>query len=326
MMSKKILFFGNERLATGVTTKAPAFNRLLREKYEIAGLILAQNLQAQTRVQREIEIAEIADKYHVPILFPDKLYKTVDQLKAFHAEIGILIAYGKIVPQSIIDIFPKGIINIHPSLLPLHRGPTPLESVILQGEHNTGVSLMRLSNKMDAGPIFVQQEIALTGEETKQELADTLSNLGTELLIKTLPDILHSVIEPTPQLEGATFDKLISKNDGVIDWNKPAIAINREIRAFLNWPRSTFWLGEHKLIATKAHTIDTSNPDISLKQWPINDTCSMNIPGAIVQINTRTMGFTTNKDILMIDALIPDGKREMSIEAFLAGFKPVRVM
>ena len=195
----KILFFGNEQLGTGLSTTAPTLQALIAEGYDITGVIVAQKDIGKSRKSKEQEIVQLAESHNIPVFAPTKLADIRDDLVAMKAEAGVLIAYGKMVPQSIIDIFPNGIINIHPSLLPLHRGSTPIESVILGGDTKTGVSLMQLAAEMDAGPVYSQTTIELNGDETKQVLADELQRLGAEMLIRDLPKILDRTLLPTKQ-------------------------------------------------------------------------------------------------------------------------------
>jgi methionyl-tRNA formyltransferase len=217
-----------------------------------------------------------------------------------------LVAYGKIVPQSVIDIFPRGIVNIHPSLLPKHRGPTPLESVILSGESETGVSIMELAKEMDAGPVFHQCIVALEGRETKQALADKLLDIGAQHLIEQLPAILDGSLGPKPQEDSkATYDKLIGKSDGSIDWNKPALALEREIRAYAVWPQSRTEMGEHEVIITAAHAVKA-----------LEDAQ----PGTIWH-DAHELHVHTGDGVLVIDRLKPTGKGEMDVAAFLAGYR-----
>ena len=147
----KVIFFGNERLATGVTTTAPTLRALIAAGYELVAVV-SHYEQANSRTSRDLEIAAVAKEQNIPLLLPNKPSEIFEQLKSFNADVGVLVAYGKIIPQSIIDIFHKGIINIHPSALPMHRGPTPVESVMLNGESFTAVSVMQLVSAMDAGP------------------------------------------------------------------------------------------------------------------------------------------------------------------------------
>ncbi|MBA2279426.1 methionyl-tRNA formyltransferase [Candidatus Saccharibacteria bacterium] len=290
----KIVFFGNERLATGVTTETPALKALIAAGYEIAAII-SNYEPGQSRNSRELEIKVIGEANDIPVLLPEKPGDILDQLKVLNAEVGILAAYGKIVPQSIIDAFPRGIINIHPSLLPLHRGPTPIESVILQGESKTGVSIMQLTKTMDTGPVYGYSEVELDGTETKQSLAALLSELGSKLLLELLPEILNGNLIAKPQDEAAaTYDKLISKEDGRIDWNNPAEQIEREIRAYREWPKSYTELSGKDVIITKAH--------VALKP------------------QENELAKKTGIDYLVIDMLKPAGKNEMTAAEFIRGY------
>lgn len=303
-MSKKILFFGNERLATGVTTTAPTLRALVEAGYEVAALIIAQSDSKPSRKKRGAEIIEVAAEHNIPVLSPADLTQAKDELQAFDAKAAVLISYGKIVPQSIIDIFPKGIINVHPSLLPLHRGSTPIESAILNGDKETGVSLMRLSEEVDAGPVYAQSKLTLY-KLTKQMAADTLTAWGIELLLRHLPSILDgSSAPPAPQYEAlATHDKLIKKEDGIIDWYKGAEQLERELRAYAGWPRSRTVIGGKEVILTKARVLDSIGP-----------------PGNIKTENGELVAFC-KWGALQIESLIPAGKKEMTAKAFLAGYK-----
>jgi len=304
--SKPIVFFGNERLATGAITTAPTLTRLIEEGYSVKAIVASNDFSA-SRKQRSLEVAEVAQKHNIPLLLPKNLKEISEELRALKAEIGVLVAYGKMIPQSIIDIFPCGIVNIHPSLLPLHRGPTPIESVILKGEQQTGVSLMKLVKAMDAGPIYVQKTLNLTGAETKQELVDTLLKMGSEALLSVLPDILTSNIEPKPQNDSmATYDSLIDKKAGYIDWQKPAIQLEREIRAYALWPGSRTTLAGKEVTITQAHIRPISQTDV--------------LPGAVRLVN-KAIEIATKDGALIVDSLKPAGKSEMSAAAFIAGHK-----
>jgi len=303
-MLNKILFFGNERLGTGVVTTAPTLQALIQAGYQITGVIVAQNELGQSRRARELEIAQVARQHTIPVLSPAKLIDMQPELAALGAEIGVLVAYGKIVPQSIIDIFPRGIINIHPSLLPLHRGPTPIESVILEAAQQTGVSLMHVTAAMDSGPVYAQTSVALSGDETKQNLADQLLNLGKDMLLEHLPAILEARLQPAAQDDNrATYDKRLSKLASQLDWHKPAAQLEREIRAYAGWPRSRTTLAGAQVIITRAHAAEGNGTAGSLK------------------LDNKQLGVQCDPGILIIDNLIPAGKKEMSASGFLAGYQ-----
>jgi methionyl-tRNA formyltransferase len=301
-MRERIIFFGNERLATGVSSNAPTIHKLLDAGYDVAAIVLKNEPTASRNIRR-LEVAEIAEQKNIPLLMPSRLSEVLPELKQYNASAGILVAYGKMVPQSVIDAFPAGIVNIHPSLLPLHRGPTPLESVILNGEQRTGVSLMQLAKEMDAGRVYAYSAIDLDGTESKQFLADELLEIGSEMLLATLPRIISGEIVGAPQDEAlATFDKLIAKEDGIIDWQKPAEQLEREVRAYLTWPQSRTILGDHAIILTQAHA-----------------EAGEGSPGEIWR-SGKAIGVYTGKGILMIDKLKPAGKAEMAAESFLNGY------
>jgi methionyl-tRNA formyltransferase len=301
-MSETILFFGNERLATGVSTSAPTLRALIKSGYQVAAVVA--NYQAShSRNARTLEVAEVAKEHNIPLLLPKKLLDIKDQLRAYQATAAVLVAYGRIIPEEIIALFPKGIINIHPSLLPHHRGPTPIESAILAGDSKTGISIMQLAKEMDAGPVFAQSELPLTGKETKPVLVENLLDIGQAMISELLPGILSGEIVALPQDNSrATFDQLISKNDGVIDWHKPAVQLEREVRAYLEWPKSRIKLSSTEVIITRAAIVDKTGT-----------------PGTIATDDKLLIVYTAEQ-ALQILSLKPAGKQEMSAEAFLSGY------
>lgn len=248
-----LVFFGNERLSSGFSPDgAPTLEALIAHGYEIKAVV-AHHEEARSRRARALEIAAVAERHHIPLLLPSKLADIRDQLASYHADIGVLVAFGKIIPQSIIDIFPHGILNIHPSLLPQYRGPIPIEQAILDGAKETGVSVMSLVKEMDAGPIYAQTRVPLTGTETKQALTTKLLHIGGEMILDVLPKVVEGSLRPQPQNESeATYTQLIQKNDGIIDTAKPATQLEREIRAYAVWPKSKTTLYGHTVTVTKA--------------------------------------------------------------------------
>ena len=305
-MSPKIVFFGNERLATGVTTQAPTLQALIAAGYEVAAVVVAQEAAGQSRRARPLEIAAVASAHSIPLLAPAKLSAVKDHLAGLGASVGVLVAYGKFVPPSIIDLFPRGIINIHPSLLPKHRGPTPLESVILDGDRTTGVTLMQLAATMDSGPIVAQATVTLRGVEAKQALADQLSNLGKDMLLTHLPAVIAGSSPATAQDDSQVqYDQLIAKDAGRLDgaaWQKPVATLERQIRAYAGWPRSRTLVGGTDIIITSAHIAPGAGS-----------------PGAL-WLENKSFGVHAKDGVLVIDSLIPTGKKEMSAAAFLAGY------
>jgi methionyl-tRNA formyltransferase len=303
MKSPKVIFFGNERLATGVTTTAPTLQALIDNGYQIEVVIL-NNETAVSRKNRPLEIAELAQKHDIPVAYPSNLKEHLDKLAGHQADVGVLVAYGKIVPQEVIDLFPAGIVNIHPSLLPRHRGPTPLESVILNGEDQTGVSLMKLAKKMDSGPVYVQRTTPVPGKISKQKLADVLLKIGSDMLVQHLPDIISGSLNLSPQDDTqATYDSMLSKTNSPLDWAKPAAVLERQIRAYAEWPKSTAVIGPYNVIINQADVIKTSGK-----------------PGDY-KIDGQELIIFCGQDALKITTIQPVNKKEMPVKAFLAGYR-----
>lgn len=305
--SKTIIFFGNERLATSVSTTAPTLQALIDNGYDVAAVI-SNHTEARSRSTRNLEIAEVATGHDIPVWLPNKPSEVADKIKATGAEVGILVAYGRIVPQSVIDLFPRGILNIHPSLLPLHRGPTPIESVILNGDTKTGVSIMQLAAAMDAGPVYKQSSIDLDGGETKQQLADKLLGLGRSMLLEVLPEVLNGQLKPSAQDNSqATYDQLITKSDGQLDWSKPALELERQIRAYKDWPQSRSRLAGKEVVITAAHVVPTN---------------AGGKPGDLeVLASEGIIMVQCGSDALCLDRVKPAGKAEMSVADFINGHK-----
>ena len=299
--TNRIIFFGTEEFS------AKSLKALLDANFDIAAVVTKPD-QPKGRGHKLTEpvVKTIAREHNIPVWQPTKLAEIKDQITTLQPVTGVLVSYGKIIPQSIIDLFTPGIVNVHPSLLPKYRGSSPIESAILHGDHETGVSIMQLSAQMDAGPVYSRILQALTGTETQPELYNKLSEAGAHQLVSVLPSIISGQLQPTPQDETeATYCQLIQKSDGIIDWQKSAEQIEREIRAYKTWPQSRTTLGSVDAIITKAHVdIDGCEGIIIEGKTPdhLNIHCG----------DGWTLG---------IDMIKPIGKKEMPIQAFLAGYR-----
>lgn len=292
----KLVFFGNERLVSGLQhTNAPVLRRLIEQGYDIRAVV-SHHSDSRSRTNRPLEVAEIAASHNIPVLLPEKPSEIIEQLHSFEAEAAVLVAYGKIIPQSVIDVFPSGIINLHPSLLPRWRGPTPIESTIASGDTTAGISIMQLATAMDAGPVYAQSLIQLTGAETKFDLYTALAEAGTDLLLTKLPAILDGSLLPKPQDEdGVTYCRLLTKQDSLLDPDQlSADEAERRIRAYLGFPKTKLVIADQAVIVTKAHvTSEAKTPlDVVFK----------------------------NNSILSIDELIAPSGKLVNREAFINGY------
>ncbi len=232
----------------------------------------------------------------------------MNALSALAPEVVVVAAFSYLLPSSILEIPSYGCLNVHPSLLPRHRGPSPVASAILSGDSRTGVSIMVMDEGLDTGPLLSQQSILLEDFYTSGRLTAVLSNMGAHLLLATLDDWLAGRIEPEPQDESAaTYTGRIAVQDGWVDWSRPAGELWRRVRAFSPWPGSyTSWHGKR----LKIH----SALPLELRASGEPGTVVLTPPGTEVPV-----GVLTGEGVLGIDILQLEGKREMSAREFLIG-------
>lgn len=255
MTKTKLVFFGNERLVSGLdSTETPILRSLIDAGYDIKAVVV-NSAGTKSRKRKPLEVADLASAHDTPVLTPSSPMDIYDQLASYEAEAAVLVAYGRIVPQKLIDLFPHGIINVHPSLLPKYRGPSPIESAIANGDESTGVSIMSLRAKMDAGPVYRQIEYNLLGNESAPSLALNLARLAATELTGSLPGILDGSITPIEQDESeVTYCQLISKQDAVLQpESHTAVQAERLVRAYLAFPRARIDVQGHSVIVLQAH-------------------------------------------------------------------------
>jgi len=186
-------------------------------------------------------VKQAALSANILVLTPEKVKgnsELLDQLRALDLDTIVVAIYSKILPPKILDMPKMGVVNVHPSILPKYRGASPVTGAILNNDPETGVTIMRLEETMDTGPIIgVSEKIKIESYDTTSSLAEKLAKIGAEALIKFLPDYLDGKIIPVPQADsGVTYVKLIDKQDGLINWQEDAAAIERKIRAYYPWP------------------------------------------------------------------------------------------
>lgn len=288
----KIIYFGNEQLAQGIKAKTPIFDALIDNGYEIVALILPT---ANTRKPFPIDLK--AKAHNIPVYYTKDTAEILDIVTKTQPDIGVLAAFSKFISTSIIEAFPYGIINIHPSLLPKYRGTTPIESALLSGNDETGVSVMRLVKAMDAGPTFAQSTVKITPETTKQSLYEELSTLGAKLLIDVLPGILEKTAPESPQDDSqATFTTPLDKSLSLLKTDsKSSQELVREVIAFAGFPKSKLNLHGKNCVITAAHSADTAETEL-------DQLCA-------------------DGKYLVIDQLIPENSKPMTAKAFLNGLK-----
>jgi methionyl-tRNA formyltransferase len=193
-------------------------------------------------------IKETAQRLGLPVHQPERIRRPeiVDELRSLHPEAMVIVGYGQIIPQSIIDIPPLGIINVHASLLPKYRGAAPIQWAIANGEARTGVTTMRIDAGLDTGDMLLKWETEIGSDETAPDLGVRLARAGADLLVETLSGLATGSITPQPQDHSqATLAPILKKEDGIIDWKWPARKIFNRTRGFLPWPGAySFFRGQ----------------------------------------------------------------------------------
>ena len=251
--------------------------------------------------------------WELPVVQPASLAGAgvVAQLTGFHPDVIVVAAFGKILPQSVLDIPRYGCINIHPSLLPRFRGASPVASAILAGDDLTGVSIMLMERGLDTGPVLGRAKIPISRQDTTDSLTAKLSQIAARLLQEVLPCWSRGEITPEPQNEAeATYSSSITKEEGEIDWHLPAIDIGRRVRAFQPWPGCcTGWQGRELKIIEAVPLPGGRDTEVGRVVAPTP---------AIARSNTM-FGVGTGDGILGVSRVQLGGKRAMSAAEFLRG-------
>jgi methionyl-tRNA formyltransferase len=297
--SKTLTFFGSGPVAA----KSLEF---LAAHFDIEAVV-TKEVPAHHKEPAPVE--ELAKILGLPLSFAstgealDALIKN----HAFHSQLGIVIDYGVIMSELVIQSFPLGIINSHFSLLPKWRGADPITFSILSGQPKTGVSLMLIEPTLDTGRLIAQKSLTIDSNETTPSLTDRLISLSNSMLKEYIPGYVAGEIKARkqPHPDRATYSRKLTKTDGIIDWHKPAIIIEREIRAYKGWPQSRTTLGSVEAIITQSHVISTGS----------------DMPGMMtISPDSTLLTVSTTEGTLSVDMIKPAGKKEMPIEAFLRGY------
>jgi methionyl-tRNA formyltransferase len=257
--SKTLIFFGNERILSGVEfDEAPVLTTLLNGGYKIAAVIIKNNETKSRKIKNDV-VANIANKNNIPLYISPTDDQISELVSTSNPEAAVLVAYGKIISQRVIDLFPKGIINIHPSSLPKYRGSSPIETAIANGDNKIGVSLISLTAGMDSGPVYTQQYFEITDNESKYEIGSKALQVGATVLLKNLPLILSGELKATEQDESlATFTSRLNKSQSRVDLSAfDSDKAYNLLRSMDIFPRVKLNYGNVDIIVTKFHISDT---------------------------------------------------------------------
>lgn len=324
-LTRPIIFFGTEKFSLF------GLQALIDADYPIAAVVTKPDMKkGRGKSLSAPDVKLLAEKHNIPVLQPTKLTEITEFITPLQPVVGVLVSFGRILPQSIIDLFEPGIINVHPSLLPIYRGPSPIETAILNNDAVTGVTIMQLSAQMDAGPLYAQETLDLDeyrdkagADFTKETLYTSLGLLGAELLVKTLPGIVSGDLSPLSQDDTkATYCHLITKQDGAIDWHKPADQLEREIIAYAGWPGSRTTLETIDVTITEGYSVypveeESGDPGTLHANTALNKEDPA-YPLLYVTAGKDEHGKTT---YLKVARLKPAGKKELSDREFINGYR-----
>ena len=296
----KIVFFGSGDLAAKSL-------KLITENFDVEAVITKA---AKNSFQKELPVYDLSENLGIPTF--TVLTKTdVDKVfenNSFNSTVGILIDFGIIINNKVINYFPKGIINSHFSILPEWRGPDPITFSILSGQTTTGVSLMRIVDRMNEGPLIGFKEIKISPEATNTLLSNQLIDLSNQLINYYLPDYINNtefeIFEQNKTGRKVSYSSLLKKNDGKIDFSNNAAVIERQIRAFEIWPKSKTTLNNTDIIISKAHILELNGS-----------------PSEFFIYKNSFVGFFCKQGSIVIDELVPAGKKKMTSESYINGHK-----
>lgn len=301
----RLIFMGTPEFAVPVLTRLIEF-----PGFEIVGIFTQPDKPVgRKQILTPPPIKKLAAAHDLKIFQPEKIKTELETIKNLSPDLIVVAAYGKIISQTILDIPTFGCLNVHASLLPKYRGAACLNAPILNGDKETGVTIMKMEAGLDTGPILRQKDIKLNGTETLEIVHDKLSALGAELLIPTIADYLAGKI--TPQIQDdtqASYIKTLNKEDGKIDWTKPALEIERMVRAYNPWP-GTHTISEGKTVKI----ISVGHEILKINNYKTGQSF----------LNDGKLAIQCGQDSLLILKLQLEGGKVLSVEEFLRGHKDI---
>ena len=284
----------------------PTLERLIERDYQIVAVYTQPDRPAGRSGQpAPTPVKRVALEHGLPVYQPRSLRRpeAQEELRAHAPDMLVLAAYGLILPQPVLDIPRYGGLNVHPSLLPRHRGPAPIVGALLAGGTETGVTIMLMEAGMDTGPLLTQRSFPINEQDTTASLTDKLAEFGADLLVDTIEPWTQGSLRPRLQDETlASTTRLLSKEDSRINWQEPAEIVARKVRAYQPWPgTSTTWKGQQLTILSTSHAPGPSGT-----------------PGLVLQ-RAGAIVVETGQGLLELRTVQLEGKRALPIEEFARG-------
>lgn len=298
-MATRIIFMGSPEFAI------PSL-KALANTYQVVGVVTQPDRPAgRGQELKPLPIKILATELNIPVIQPHRLgeKKALDQLINWDAEIIIVAAFGQILKTNVLELPKYGCVNVHASLLPRWRGAAPVNAAILHGDQETGITIMKMDEGLDTGPIYSKRKILIEESCDSRVLSAKLAEIGSELLLDTLPKILLREILPEAQNDSeATYAPLLKKEDGLLDFNQTAMQLERTVRAYSPWPGTYTKWGDNILKVHKAYSVKGRD----------------GAPGQTI-IKEKLPGIFTSNGILILDEVQPGGKKRMPGKVFLNG-------
>lgn len=303
---KKIVFFGTPAFSV------PFLDILIKKDYNVLAVVTAPDKPVGRKQElKKSPIRELAENYKIPILTPEKIKSNQNftaKLKSQKPDLCVLVAYGKIIPKEVLSIPRLGFVNVHPSLLPKYRGSSPLQYALMEGKKETGITIMRLDEKMDTGDILYQMKVKIEEGETSESLHGKIGRIGSEFLTEKLPEILDGKAKATKQDDGkATYTKLISRQDAMIDFSQSVIDIENKGRAFYPWPGLFMEFNGKRLKVILPKAVVKTVKDAK--------------PGKTIVTDDGKFAIMGKDGMLIPERLQLEGRKELSNNEFVNGTK-----
>ena len=300
----KIVFMGTPDFAVGT------LEALIQAGHELIGVVTQPDKpKGRGKSLMATPVKEVALKHQIPVYQPQKVRETefTENLRRLAPDVIVVAAFGQIITKEILEIPRYGCINVHASLLPAYRGAAPIQWAVINGEKESGVTIMQMDEGLDTGDMLAKTEVPLDPDETGGSLFDKLSRAGADLLIRTLPALEQGTLTPEKQpLESPTaYARMIRKEDGRIDWNLEAEAIERRIRGLNPWPSAYTELTGKILKIWRAEVLPKE---------------SGQTPGTVTEAGKGGFCVQTGKGVLRLLEVQLEGKKRMDAQAFLRGF------
>jgi methionyl-tRNA formyltransferase len=299
----RIAFFGTPAFAV------PTLRSLLASSHEVV-LVVTQpdRPRGRGRLVSPGPVKTLALQHGIPILQPEKLTRDPWEtaIAAAAPELGVVAAYGKILPEWLLVQPPRGLINVHASLLPRYRGASPIHRAVMNGDDETGVTIMRVVKALDAGAMLAKTAVPIGPDDRTDTLEQVLADVGGRLLVETVDRMAAGPVAELPQDDRlATYAPRLTKDDGLIDWGRPARAIHDQVRALHPWPHAFTFGPDGRLILHRAAAADTAS--------------ASEPPGTILPASAEAICIATGRGVLQVLELQAEGGRVLPALSFLAG-------